>query len=168
MRRPLFVELTNVGIHVFFVPILKPMPPQIVKYINSHPRTKIVFVKDFSLLNDFVLIDLGKELSKFILAVRKSNLLSALVLDKLNEIIGCNTESNDEIGEYIALKNTNILFEPELKIDIRSVLEQWGKSQTILFELNRNAVKEQSRFYLERYNYNFYFDMEGLSYLEID
>lgn len=144
------------------------MHPQVTQYINSHPRTQIVLVKDISYIQNCVWVDLGKELSKFILSVRKSNLLSALVLDKLNEIIACNTETSDEIGEYVALKNTNILFEPELKIDIRSILEQWGKSQTILFELNHNAVKEQNRFYLERYNYNYYFDMDGLSYLEID
>lgn len=144
------------------------MLPRIVEYINTNPRTQIVLVKDIAIMQDCVWLDLGKELSKYIQMVRNSNLLSALTWDKLNDLIGANTETDDAIGDYIALKNTNILLEPELQIDVRSLLEQWGKTQTIIFQLNQNTVKEHNKFYLEKYDNRYYIDLEGLSYILIE
>ena len=139
---------------------------QILKFIAGHPRTKIILTRQ--VIAGYEWVDLGKELSKLLQPVVHHKLLQALALDNLNTFIANNTEELPVIGEYIALKNTGILFEPELKFDIRSILEQWGKSQIVLFQLSPNAQVTDNKVYLSKYDQSCFFDLTGLNYIAIE
>ena len=138
----------------------------ILRFIAGHPRTKIILTR--YPLDGFVWVDLGREFSKLLQPILHHRLMRALANDSLTTFIMDNTEELPIVGNYIALKNTGILFEPELQIDIRSILEQWGKEQMVLFQLSPNAQIEDDKVYLSKYNRSFYFDLKGLNYITID
>lgn len=142
------------------------MKDKILKFIAGHPRTTIILTR--YPLDGFVWVDLGREFSKLLQPILHHNLMRALANDNLTTFIVDNTEELPVIGEYIALKNTGILFEPELQIDIRSFLEQWGKSQMVLFQLPANAHIEDDKVFLSKYDRSFFFDLGGLNYITID
>lgn len=139
---------------------------KILKFIAGHPRTTIILTR--CPLDGFVWVDLGREFSKLLQPILRHKLMQALAMENLESFIVDNTEELPIVGEYIALKNTGILFEPELQIDIRNFLEQWGKNQMVLFQLSPNAQVEDDKVYLSKYNRSFFFDLKGLNYITID
>ena len=142
------------------------MNNKILKFIAGHPRTTIILTR--YPLDGFVWVDLGREFSKLLQPILGHKLMQALAMENLESFIVDNTEELPIVGEYIALRNTGILFEPELQIDIRNFLEQWGKNQMVLFQLSPNAQIEDDRVYLSKYNRSFFFDLKGLNYITID
>ena len=142
------------------------MNDNILKFIAGHPRTTIILTRHA--LDGFVWVDLGREFSKLLQPILRHKLMQALAMENLESFIVDNTEELPIVGEYIALKNTGILFEPELQIDIRNFLEQWGKNQMVLFQLSPNAQIEDDKVYLSKYNRSFFFDLKGLNYITID
>ena len=52
--------------------------------------------------------------------------------DELEKIINSNLKNSSEIGEYIAIKNIGILFEPSLKIDLHTKIDSWAKSHVLI------------------------------------
>lgn len=142
------------------------MNNKILKFIAGHPRTTIILTR--YPLDGFVWVDLGREFSKLLQPILGHKLMQALAMENLESFIVDNTEELPIVGEYIALRNIGILFEPELQIDIRNFLEQWGKNQMVLFQLSPNAQIEDDRVYLSKYNRSFFFDLKGLNYITID
>lgn len=120
------------------------------------------------MLSDFAWLNLGKEYSKRLLPINNHRLFQALAYEHLDKLIVENTEDDKEIGEYIALSNIGILFEPELHINIREILEQWGKTQTIILQLPASAIIDGSKISLSKYDRQYEFDIAGLNYISID
>lgn len=142
------------------------MNDNILRFIAGHPRTTIILTRQ--VLDGFMWVDLGREFSRQLQPILNNRLMQALAMEYLDNFITDNTEELPIIGEYIALKNTGILFEPELQIDIRNFLEQWGKNQMVLFQLSPNAHIEDDKVFLSKYNQSFFFDLKGLNYITID
>lgn len=91
-------------------------------YAVGKARNKIVFCP--TCIEGLDYKDIGYELASLLQqGCDKENALSKLV----NQ-----SEENTVIGKYLAVRNVGILFEPCLKINIESMLEQQSKNKTFV------------------------------------
>ena len=92
-------------------------------YIAQNIRNKIVICRDS--IDGLEFINVGYDLSK-LLSKNSYNFEEAVsaILDK--------TFQNETIGNYLALTNIAILFEPELKINVNDILDAYSKNQCLI------------------------------------
>ena len=117
---------------------------EISEYVAQNTRNKLVFC-DHS-IDELDFVDVGFELS---LRLSKSSYDND---SALAAVLG-QSSRHDKIGSYLAIKNIGILFEPELRLNIRDMLDSYSKNQCLI-------VQTEAEF-LER------IDLQGLSYLNI-
>lgn len=117
---------------------------EISELVAQNTRNKLVFC-DHS-IDELHFVDVGFELS---LRLSKSSYDND---SALAAVLGQSLH-HDKIGPYLAIKNIGILFEPELKLNIRDILDSYSKNQCLI-------VQAEAEF-LER------IDLQGLSYLNI-
>ena len=106
------------------------MRERIAQFLKYQPRNKLVFTP----LLDSRLhsVDVGYELSILIQKDLGSPQLPLIAEDNLHSLIRNFTKSDDTIGEFVALSNWGILFEPELKLNLLSLLDSYSKSRTVI------------------------------------
>ena len=69
----------------------------------------------------------------FALSLRlKTNEKSSPIIDLLRQILNENIRNDAEIGHYLAIENIGILFELELKLDVRSIIDSYSKNQCLV------------------------------------
>ena len=107
------------------------MRERIAQFLKYQPRNKLVFTPQLD--SHLYSIDVGYELSTLIQEDLNSPQLSLIAEDKLHSIIRNFTKSDDTIGDYVALSNWGIIFEPELKFNLLSLLDSYSKNRTIIF-----------------------------------
>lgn len=117
---------------------------EISELVAQNTRNKLVFC-DHS-IDELHFVDVGFELS---LRLSKSSYDND---SALADVLGQSLH-HDKIGSYLAVKNIDILFEPELKLNIRDILDSYSKNQCLI-------VQAEAEF-MER------IDLQGLSYLNI-
>ena len=117
---------------------------EISELVAQNTRNKLVFC-DHS-IDGICFVDVGFELS---LRLSKSSYDND---SALTDVLGQSLH-HDKIGSYIAICNISILFEPELKLNIRDILDSYSKNQCLIVQAEAEL--------LERIN------LQGLSYLNI-
>ena len=55
--------------------------------------------------------------------------------DALNKMFSLGSCKNEQIGEYLAIKNIGILFEPALHIDVKTILKKWSRDYVLIVKL---------------------------------
>ena len=110
-------------------------------------------------------LNLGKVLAT---ALRGENLRSAMIAyaaeDTLAEILS--TPHNDSrIGDYVALYNIGVLFEPALELNLKSTLENASTNKTII--ICSDGMIQSDKFYFLQPGDGMLIDLKGLSYIEI-
>lgn len=98
---------------------------QILNYINSKPRNKIVIHK-YEVIGIHT-IDIGLDLSKLIESFSTDKNFSLKVQSILDNLLNSSVTNHNEFGKYISINNLGILFEPELKINFNTLLDQHSK-----------------------------------------
>ena len=116
----------------------------IKNYITQNNRNEIVFCHES--IDGLKFVNVGYDLSQ-LLSKNSYNYAEAIsaILD--------NTNHNESIGDYLALTNIGILFEPELKLNIRDILDSYSKNQCLIVQTEAEL--------LER------IDLQGMSYINI-
>ena len=117
---------------------------EISELVAQNTRNKLVFC-DHS-IDGISFVDVGFELS---LRLSKSSYDNDSALGAVLDQSSC----HDQIGSYLAVKNIGILFEPELKLNIRDILDSYSKNQCLIVQAEADL--------LERIN------LQGLSHLTI-
>ena len=74
------------------------------------------------------------------------------------------TYKDEVVGPYLALSNWSILFEPDLKLDLRSIVESFSINKCLIL-LSNGLIKEKS--YLLMDDNRFALNLHGLSFIEI-
>jgi hypothetical protein len=74
------------------------------------------------------------------------------------------TYNDDVVGPYLASSNWSILFEPDLKLDLRSIIESFSINKCLIL-LSDGSIKENR--YLLMDNNRFALNLQGLSFIEI-
>jgi hypothetical protein len=117
---------------------------EISELVAQNTRNKLVFC-DHS-IDELHFVDVGFELS---LRLSKSSYDND---SALADVLG-QTLHHDKIGSYLAVKNIGILFEPELKLNIRDILDSYSKNQCLIVQAEAELLKR--------------IDLQGLSHLTI-
>lgn len=118
-------------------------------------RNKIVFCKED--VEGIYFINVGKELSMLLgtnpQEISGFEIMYRQVLNRSNH--------SDQIGTYLAIENIGILFEPELKLDLRSVINNYSKNQCLIIKTDSSIEKDA--LYFDELCVN----LQGLSFKQI-
>lgn len=116
----------------------------IVNYLKSNSRNKIVIHRcQFDSLKT---LDVGFELSKQIEELTNDSRFTLKVKSKLDELINNSVYNHDQFGEIISIKNLGILFEPNLKIDFHSFIDNLSKTNCLFLQWDGEIEKENLYF----------------------
>ena len=128
----------------------------IAYYLQQNTRNKIVFCRES--IDGIRFINVGLELSQ-ILGDNPDDIDGADTAYK--QVLG-QSQENSVIGMYLALENIGILFEPDLRLDVRSILDAYSKNQSLL--IMTDAEIADDRFYFLRKGDGTEVNLQGLSY----
>lgn len=117
---------------------------EISELVAQNTRHKLVFCGHS--IDEISFVDVGFELS---LRLSKSSYDND---SALTDVFG-QSFHHDKIGPYLAIRNIGILFEPELKLNIRDILDSYSKNQCLIVQSEAEM--------LER------IDLQGLSHLTL-
>lgn len=132
---------------------------EILSYLQQETRNKIVFCKDG--IDGISFIDVGLDLAELIKESAddgdRNAMLYKQVLDK--------TSSNDVIGNYLAIENIGILFESELRLDVRNIIDSYSKNQCLI--VKAEGVIKDDVFYFVKPEDGVKVSLEELSHYQI-
>ena len=132
--------------------------------MNSPSRNHLVFTS--GCLDGYEYLDVGFELSSHIEEIVGDRRLSMRVQDKLNNILRAHIRKSEGLGEYVALTNIGILFEPLLKIDLEGFLNRWSQNTVLFWDLGKGAVIDNSLYLVEGCSRDYSVSLEGINYIE--
>lgn len=119
----------------------------IVNYLKSNSRNKIVIHRNQ--IDNINTIDIGVELSKLIKELTTDNRFTLKSKAKLDELINLSIYNHHQFGDIISIKNLGILFEPGLKIDFLSFIDNISKSNCLFIKWD-GEVDEENLYFLTR------------------
>lgn len=119
-------------------------------HINRQSRNNLLFTT--TVVEGLTFVDIGRHLSGEIENSLEKKRLGMIAEDALKRILCRALNNNAEIGEYLAIKNIGILFEPALSLDVKAILKNWSRDHVLIvkhegeiregiFYLASNAVK---------------------------
>ena len=127
---------------------------KISELTTQNTRNKLVFCDQG--IDELHFVDVGFELS-----LRLSQ--SSFDEDSaLADILG-HSLYHDKIGSYLAISNIGILFEPELKFNIRNIFDSYSKNNVLIIQ--SGAEIQEGTFYFLKKNDRCTVNLQGLTYL---
>ena len=130
---------------------------KIKQYISQVSRNKIIFCHEP--ITHLHYVDVGKELSSAIKEQEEPSSYSSACKRIFEQ-----TYKDEVVGPYLALSNWSILFEPDLKLDLRSIIESFSINKCLIM-LSEGSIKENR--YLLMDDNRFALNLQGLSFIEI-
>ena len=130
---------------------------KIKQYISQVSRNKIIFCHEP--ITHLHYVDVGKELSSAIKEQEEPSSYSSACKRIFEQ-----TYKDEVVGPYLALSNWSILFEPDLKLDLRSIVESFSINKCLIL-LSNGSIKENR--YLLMDDNRFALNLQGLSFIEI-
>lgn len=130
---------------------------KIKQFISQVSRNKIIFCHEP--ISNLHFVDVGKELSFLIKEQEEPSGYSSACKRIFEQ-----TYNDEVIGTYLALSNWIILFEPDLKLDLRSIVESFSINKCLIL-LSNGSIKENR--YLLMDDPRFALNLQGLSFIEI-
>lgn len=119
----------------------------IVNYLKSNSRNKIVIHRNQ--IDNINTVDIGVELSKLIKELTTDNRFTLKSKSKLDEFVNLSIYNHHQFGDIISIKNLGILFEPGLKIDFLSFIDNISKSNCLFIKWD-GEVDEENLYFLTR------------------
>lgn len=129
---------------------------EIANYVRQNTRNRIVFCKTG--IDGILYVNVGL----FVAQLLQSGMSP---LDACLQIFAHNIHEDDLIGRYIALQNVGILMEPELKIDLRNLLDTQSKNQCLII-LSDAEISDDTLWWYSQ-NDDLGVSLKGLSYKQI-
>ena len=130
---------------------------KIKQYISQVSRNKIIFCQEP--ITHLHYVDVGKELSSAIKEQEEPSSYSSACKRIFEQAY-----KDEVVGPYLALSNWSILFEPDLKLDLRSIIESFSINKCLIL-LSNGSIKEKR--YLLMDDNRFALNLQGLSFIEI-
>ena len=93
--------------------------------------------------------------------------LSMRVQDHLNVLLRSHICKSEEFGEYLALTNIGILFEPLLKIDLEGFLDRWSQNMILILDVGKGHVQDNHLFLTQGCSRDYSVSLEGINYIEL-
>lgn len=137
---------------------------QIEKYLRQPSRNKLILLKNKKVL-DLEYIDLGNYISNCIYKNELNYKFSNRIFTHLDELVLESPTNHKTFGNYLALYNIGILFEPELKVNVSHFLE-WYSQNLILFIEWEGSLDDNYLYFLTKEN-GFKVAIKNLSHIVI-
>jgi mRNA-degrading endonuclease HigB of HigAB toxin-antitoxin module len=102
---------------------------KIKNYTSSYSKNKIIIHKE--LLDEIPSIDIGLLLSNELINQNSDRLIPMHVYFELEKILSNNIKQHNEYGKCLYLKNFGILLEPQLKLNLIKILENFSNNNTL-------------------------------------
>ena len=104
---------------------------EVATYVKQDLRNKIVFSKQF--IEGLQYLNVGLTLSKML----RDNSLPSLAIPQL---LSSAEKEDESVGRYLAIFNIDILFEPELKLDVGNLFDSYSKNQCLVIQADSENV----------------------------
>lgn len=130
---------------------------KIKQFISQVSRNKIIFCHEP--ITHLHFVDVGIELSSAIKGQEEPSDYSNACKRIFEQ-----TYKDEVVGSYLALSNWSILFEPDLKLDLRSIIESFSINKCLIL-LSNGSIKEKR--YLLMDDDRFALNLQGLSFIEL-
>ena len=111
--------------------------------------------------------DVGLEVSCFIEDIIGDRRLSMRTQDYINKLFRERTFLSDHLGQYLALSNVGILFEPALKLDVESLLDRWSQNITLFLDIGEGVVNKNRYFLTKGCQENYSVLLSSINFIEI-
>ena len=115
------------------------------QYIPTGTRHMLLFTSHHAEGMNFV--DIGALLARAIESSLSNRHLSFVAEEELEKIIETNVYHSSEIGDYIAIRNIGILFEPALRLDLHAKFSTWSKTYVLIVDSAEGTIQKDI-FYL--------------------
>ena len=115
------------------------------QYIPVGTRHKLLFTSHHAEGMDFM--DVGTLLARAIESSLSNRHLPFVAEEELEKIIKANVCHSSEIGDYIAIRNIGILFEPALRLDLHAKLSTWSRAYVLIVDSAEGTIQKDI-FYL--------------------
>lgn len=106
------------------------MRDKIAQFLNYSPRNKVIFTPFIDPC--LKTLDVGYELANLIKNDLDSPHLPMVAEDCFNSLMRQSIQNDEIIGDYVAITNWGILFEPILKFNLLSLFDSLSKSNTLI------------------------------------
>lgn len=104
---------------------------EVATYVKQDLRNKIVFSKQF--IEGLQYLNVGLTLAKML----RDNSLPSLAIPQL---LSSAEKEDESVGRYLAIFNIDILFEPELKLDVGNLFDSYSKNQCLVIHADSENV----------------------------
>ena len=104
---------------------------EVATYVKQDLRNKIVFSKQF--IEGLQYLNVGLTLAKML----RDNSLPSLAIQQL---FSDAVKADQNIGRYLAIFNIDILFEPDLKLDVGNLFDSYSKNQCLIIQADSENV----------------------------
>ena len=104
---------------------------EVATYVKQDLRNKIVFSKQF--IEGLQYLNVGLTFAKML----RDNSLPSLAIQQL---FSDAVKADQNIGRYLAIFNIDILFEPELKLDVGNLFDSYSKNQCLVIHADSENV----------------------------
>lgn len=104
---------------------------EVVTYVKQDLRNKIVFSKQC--IEGLQYLNVGLTLATML----RDNSLPSLAIQQL---FSDAVKADQNIGRYLAVSNIDILFEPDLKLDVGNLFDSYSKNQCIVIQADSENV----------------------------
>lgn len=104
---------------------------EVATYVKQDLRNKIVFSKQC--IEALQYLNVGLTLAKML----RDNSLPSLAIQQL---FSDAVKADQNIGRYLAIFNIDILFEPDLKLDVGNLFDSYSKNQCLIIQADSENV----------------------------
>ena len=115
------------------------------QYIPVGTRHKLLFTSHHAEGMNFV--NIGALLARAIESSLSNRHLPFVAEEELEKIIKAKVCHSSEIGDYIAIRNIGILFEPALRLDLHAKFSTWSKTYVLIVNSTEGTI-QKNIFYL--------------------
>jgi hypothetical protein len=121
------------------------MVDRLLAFIHNPSRNHLILSN--GCLDGLKYTDVGFEVSCFIENYVRDRRLSMRAQDFVAKLFREHICKSEDYGQYLALTNVAILFEPSLKLDVESLLDRWSQNITLFLNVE-NGIVTNNRYYL--------------------
>jgi hypothetical protein len=141
----------------------KPISSTLEDYIKSQSRNKIIFHTQY--FYDFDSVNIGTRISEGIYDLQDPSRLPMRVLSVINNTLNASIYHHDVFGRYLSIENLGILFEPELKIDFASLLDNFSQNNLLMVKWD-GEIDTENIYFLSK-DTGIKMNIKNLSYIAI-
>lgn len=133
----------------------------IKQYLPQGASHRLLFTSYFP--EDMRIVDLGALVARAIEDSLSKKSLPFIADEAIEDIIQKNICHSPVIGNYVAIRNIGILFEPALQLNICTKVSSWARSYALIIDGNEGVIKNNI-FYLSTAEGKYSFSLSEISY----